>query len=53
MLAIAYRLATTAPVMALHLAGRISEHAAKVLQTVVHQRYKLRRAIVVTSNRVV
>ncbi|WP_425973946.1 IS21-like element helper ATPase IstB [Tepidimonas sp. HKU78] len=37
----------------LFLTRRISEHAAEVLQTVVHQRYKLRRAIVVTSNRVV
>jgi len=37
----------------LFLARRISEHAAEVLQAIVHQRYKLRRAIVVTSNRVV
>jgi DNA replication protein DnaC len=37
----------------LFLARRISEHAAEVLQAVVHQRYKLRRAMVVTSNRVV
>ena len=37
----------------LFLARRISETAAEVLQTVVHRRYKLRRAIVVTSNRVV
>ena len=37
----------------LFLARRISEHAAEVLQTLVHQRYKLRRSIVVTSNRVV
>ena len=37
----------------LFLARRISEHAAEVLQANVHQRYKLRRAIVVTSNRVV
>ena len=37
----------------LFLARRISEHAAEVLQTIVHQRYKLRRAIVITSNRVV
>lgn len=37
----------------LFLAKRISEHAAEVLQAIVHQRYKLRRAIVVTSNRVV
>ena len=35
------------------MARRISEHAAEVLQAVVHQRYKLRRSIVVTSNRVV
>jgi hypothetical protein len=27
--------------------------AAEVLQAIVHQRYKLRRSIVVTSNRVV
>ena len=37
----------------LFLGRRISEHAAEVLQAIVHQRYKLRRAIVVTSNRVV
>ena len=37
----------------LFLARRMSEHAAEVLQAIVHQRYKLRRAIVVTSNRVV
>ena len=37
----------------LFLARRISEHAAEVLQAIVHQRYKLRRAIVVTSSRVV
>lgn len=37
----------------LFLARRISEHAAEVLQAIVHQRYKLRRPIVVTSNRVV
>jgi len=37
----------------LFLARRISEHAAEVLQAIVHQRYKLRRAILVTSNRVV
>jgi DNA replication protein DnaC len=37
----------------LFLARRISESAAELLQTLVHQRYKLRRSIVVTSNRVV
>ena len=37
----------------LFLARRITEHAAEALQAIVHQRYKLRRAIVVTSNRVV
>ena len=37
----------------LFLARRISENAAELLQTLVHQRYKLRRSIVVTSNRVV
>ena len=35
------------------LARRIGEHAAEVLQAIVHQRYKLRRPIVVTSNKVV
>ncbi len=35
------------------LARRISDASAELLQTVVHQRYKLRRSIVVTSNRVV
>jgi DNA replication protein DnaC len=37
----------------LFLARRMSEHAAEVLQAIVHQRYKLRRSVVVTSNRVV
>lgn len=37
----------------LFLARRISEGAAELLQTLVHQRYKLRRSIVVTSNRIV
>jgi DNA replication protein DnaC len=37
----------------LFLARRISESAAEVLQSLVHQRYKARRSIVVTSNRVV
>jgi len=37
----------------LFLARRINENAAELLQTIVHQRYKLRRSIVLTSNRVV
>jgi len=37
----------------LFLARHISEHAAEVLQAIVHQRYKLRRSVVVTSNRLV
>ena len=37
----------------LFLARRITNEAAEVLQAIVHQRYKMRRAIVVTSNRVV
>ncbi len=37
----------------LFLAKRISEHAAELLQTLVHQRYKLRRSVVITSNRIV
>ncbi len=37
----------------LFLARRISEASAELLQTVVHQRYKQRRSIVVTSNRIV
>ena len=37
----------------LFLARRISEASAELLQTVVHQRYKQRRSIIVTSNRVV
>ena len=37
----------------LFLARRITDASAELLQTVVHQRYKLRRSIVVTSNRVV
>jgi DNA replication protein DnaC len=35
------------------LARRITDAGAELLQTVVHRRYKLRRSIVVTSNRVV
>jgi len=37
----------------LFLARRIPEAAAELLQTVVHQRYKHRRSVIVTSNRVV
>ena len=37
----------------LFLARRISEGAAELLQMLVHQRYKLRRCVVVTSNRIV
>lgn len=37
----------------LFLAKRIADAGAELLQTLVHQRYKLRRSIVVTSNRVV
>jgi len=37
----------------LFLARRISDGAAELLQTVVHRRYKLRRSILVTSNRIV
>ena len=37
----------------LFLARRISDKAGELLQTLVHQRYKLKRSIVVTSNRVV
>lgn len=37
----------------LFLARRISERSAELPQTVVHQRYKQRRSIIVTLNRVV
>jgi DNA replication protein DnaC len=37
----------------LFLARRISDTSAELLQSVIHQRYKLKRSIVVTSNRVV
>jgi DNA replication protein DnaC len=37
----------------LFLARRIPEAAAELLQAVVHRRYKLRRSMVITSNRVV
>jgi len=37
----------------LFLARRMAETAAEVLQLIVHQRYKLRRSVVITSNRVV
>lgn len=36
----------------LFLTRRIAEVGAELLQAIVHQRYKLRRAIVITSNRV-
>jgi DNA replication protein DnaC len=35
------------------LARRIADVSAELLQAIVHQRYKLRRSIVITSNRVV
>jgi DNA replication protein DnaC len=35
------------------LARRISDLSGELLQAIVHQRYKLRRSIIVTSNRVV
>ncbi len=37
----------------LFLARRIADASAELLQTVVHQRYKYRRSVIVTSNRVV
>jgi len=37
----------------LFLAKRVSESAGELFQMIVHQRYKLRRSIAVTSNRVV
>ena len=37
----------------LFLARRIGDKAGELLQTLVHQRYKLRRSIMITSNRVV
>jgi len=37
----------------LFLAKRIADAGAELLQALVHQRYKLRRSIIVTSNRVV
>jgi DNA replication protein DnaC len=37
----------------LFLSRRIADTSAELLQAVVHQRYKLRRSIIVTSNRVV
>ena len=37
----------------LFLARRIAESGAKMLHAIVHQRYKMRRSIMVTSNRVV
>jgi DNA replication protein DnaC len=37
----------------LFLARRIADVSAELLQAIVHQRYKLRRSIIVTSNRVV
>jgi DNA replication protein DnaC len=35
------------------LLPRLTDVAAELLQTIVHQRYKQRRSIVVTSNRVI
>jgi DNA replication protein DnaC len=37
----------------LFLARRIADVSAEVLQAIVHQRYKRRRSIIVTSNRIV
>ena len=37
----------------LFLARRITDVSAEVLQAIVHQRYKLRRSIIATSNRIV
>ena len=37
----------------LFLARRIADISAEFLQVIVHQRYKLRRAVLITSNRVV
>ena len=37
----------------LFLARRIADVSAELLQAIVHQRYKLRRTIIVTSNRIV
>ena len=37
----------------LFLARRIADVSAELLQAIVHQRYKLRRPIVITSNRIV
>ena len=37
----------------LFLARRIADVSAEVLKAIVHQRYKLRRSIIVTSNRIV
>jgi hypothetical protein len=37
----------------LFLGRRITNEAAEILKTIVHLRYKLRRVIVVKSNRVV
>jgi len=37
----------------LFLARRIADVCAEVLQAIVHQRYKLRRSIIVTSNRII
>jgi DNA replication protein DnaC len=37
----------------LFLARRMADCAAELLQSIVHQRYKLRRSVVITSNRVV
>ena len=37
----------------LFLARRIADASAEALQAIVHRRYKLRRSVIVTSNRVV
>ena len=37
----------------LFLARRMADGAAELLQSIVHQRYKLRRSVAITSNRVV
>jgi len=44
---------TLFPPRHLLLSPGVAEVSAELLQAIVHQRYKLRRSIVVTSNRVV
>ena len=47
------RVVNIQPAPTLFLAKRVSEAAAELLQTMVHQRYRRRASVLVTSNRII